>query len=81
MGLALGFGACCFLRRRRIRRTAKQMRASPTRGPITAPAIQALLEDFFLLGTGVKVDEDVEIGEDSVSKVDFSVVEDVVSGA
>jgi hypothetical protein len=35
-----------FLRRRRKRRR-RAMRARPRRGPITAPAIQALLEDFF----------------------------------
>ena len=34
------------------------MRARPTRGPITAPAIQALLEDFFL---GVVVEMSVAV--------------------
>ena len=36
------------------------MRARPKRGPITAPAIQALLEDFFFLVVGVE--EEMSVG-------------------
>ena len=47
-----------FLRRRRRIRMA--MRARPKRGPITAPAIQALLEDFFFFV--VVVEEEMSVG-------------------
>ena len=36
------------------------MRARPKRGPITAPAIQALLEDFFFFV--VVVEEEMSVG-------------------
>ena len=36
------------------------MRARPRRGPITAPAIQALLEDFF--SVVVVVEEELSVG-------------------
>ena len=39
---------------------ARAMRARPRRGPITAPAIQALLEDFFLVV--VVVEEEMSVG-------------------
>jgi hypothetical protein len=47
-----------FLRRRR-KSIARAMRARPRRGPITAPAIQALLEDFFFF---VVVEEEMSVG-------------------
>jgi hypothetical protein len=49
-----------FLRRRR-KRIARATRARPRRGPMTAPAIQALLEDFFLLVVLV-VEEERSVG-------------------
>ena len=39
---------------------ARAMRARPRRGPITAPAIQALLEDFF--SVVVVVEEELSVG-------------------
>jgi hypothetical protein len=49
-----------FLRRRR-KRIARATRARPRRGPMTAPAIQALLEDFFFLVV-VVVEEEMSVG-------------------
>lgn len=53
--------ALFFLLRRRQNHARKPMIARPMMGPMTAPAIQALLEDFFSSMSGTWVGEVVSL--------------------